>query len=137
MEENKNSGFLKIVLLIFAILCIVYGIGYFIFPDFLVKLSGGEPVFHGWLRWSGGVLIGLGIGAIMAFQKPKNQGIFVTTIAIGTLLAGLALLYGWIKSEEGANVWFTALPTILVLVVSGLLWWTRQQAKDVLKSAEE
>ncbi|GAH13921.1 unnamed protein product, partial [marine sediment metagenome] len=37
MEENKNSGFLKIVLLIFAILCIVYGIGYFIFPDFLVK----------------------------------------------------------------------------------------------------
>jgi len=72
----------------------------------------------------------------MVFQKPKNQGIFVTTIAIGTLLAGLALLYGWITIEEGANVWFTALPAILVLAISCLLWWSRQQAKDILKSAE-
>lgn len=137
MEENKNHLLLKTALLIYAVVCIVYGIGYLIFPDFLVKLSGGEPVFHGWLRWSGGTLIAFGIGAIMVFQKPKNQGIFVTTIALGTLLAGLALLYGWITIEEGANVWFTALPTIVVLVLSCLLWWTRQQAKDILKSAEE
>ena len=136
MEENKNYLFLKTALLIYAVVCIVYGIGYLIFPDFLVKLSGGEPVFHGWLRWAGGTLIAFGIGAIMVFQKPKNQGIFVTTIALGTLLAGLALLYGWITLEEGANVWFTALPTIVVLVLSCLLWWTRQQAKDILKSAE-
>ncbi|MFC2087147.1 hypothetical protein ACFLSA_03170, partial [Bacteroidota bacterium] len=129
--------FLKIVLLIFAIVCIVYGIGYFIFPDFFVNLSGGEPVFHGWLRWSGGILIALGIGAIMIFQKPKNQGIFVTTIAIGTLLTGLALLYTWITLEVDSKVWFTALPTIIVLVLSGLLWWTRRQAKDILKSVEE
>jgi uncharacterized membrane protein YobD (UPF0266 family) len=137
MEKNKNYLFLKTALLIYAVVCIVYGIGYLIFPDFLVKLSGGEPVFHGWLRWAGGTLIAFGIGAIMVFQKPKNQGIFVTTIALGTLLAGLALLYGWITLEEGANVWFTALPTIVVLVLSCLLWWTRQQAKDILKSAEE
>ena len=137
MEENKNYLLLKTALLIYAVVCIVYGIGYLIFPDFLVKLSGGEPVFHGWLRWAGGTLIAFGIGAIMVFQKPKNQGIFVTTIALGTLLAGLALLYGWITLEEGANVWFTALPTIVVLVLSCLLWWTRQQAKDILKSTEE
>ena len=137
MEENKNYLLLKTALLFYAIVCLVYGIGYLFFPDFLVKLSGGEPVFHSWLRWSGGTLIAFGIGAIMVFQKPKNQGIFVTTIAIGTLLAGLALLYGWIKSEEGANIWFTALPAIVVLVLSGLLWWSRQQAKDILKSVEE
>lgn len=136
MEENKNYLLLKTALLIYAVVCLVYGIGYLIFPDFLVKLSGGEPVFHSWLRWSGGTLIAFGIGAIMVFQKPKNQEIFVTTIAIGTLLVGLALLYGLIKSEEGANIWFTALPAIVVLVLSGLLWWARQQAKDILKSAE-
>ena len=136
MEENKNYLFLKTALLIYAVVCLVYGIGYLFFPGFLVKLSGGEPVFHGWLRWSGGTLIAFGIGAIMVFQKPKNQGIFVITIAIGTLLAGLALLYGWITLEEGANIWFTALPAIVVLVLSGLLWWSRQQAKDILKSAE-
>ena len=136
MEENKNYLLLKTALLIYAVVCLVYGIGYLIFPGFLVKLSGGEPIYYGWLRWSGGALIALGIGAIMVFQKPKNQGIFVTTIALGTLLAGLALVYGWIQSEEGANIWFTALPAIVLLVLSGLLWWSRQQAKDLLKSAE-
>ena len=54
----------------------------------------GEPVFHGWLRWSGGVIIAFGIGAILTYLKPKGQGIFVTTIAIGALLAGVAMLCG-------------------------------------------
>ena len=101
-------------------------------PDSLVELSGGEPVFHGWLRWSGGVIIALGIGAILTYLKPKGQGIFVTTIAVGALLAGLAMLWAWINIEEGANVWFTAFPTIVLLALSGLLWWSRQQAKNIL-----
>ena len=132
MTEKSNSGILKIALLIYAVVCLIYGLGFFIVPDSLVELSGGEPLFHGWLRWSGGVLISLGIGAILAYLKPNGQGIFVTTIAIGSLLAGLALLWGWITVEEEANVWFTALPTIVLLVLSGLLWWSRQQAKNIL-----
>jgi len=64
----------------------VYGFLYYLIPDYLVKLSGGAPVFSGWLRWSGGVLIALGVGAILVIIKPKNQGIFVTTIALGCLL---------------------------------------------------
>ncbi|MEA3477106.1 MAG: hypothetical protein U9R60_02925, partial [Bacteroidota bacterium] len=97
-----------------------------------VELSGGEPVFHGWLRWSGGVIIALGIGAILTYLKPKGQGIFVTTIAIGSLLAGLAMLWTWINIEEGSNVWFTVAPTIILFVLSGLLWWSRQTAKKIL-----
>ncbi len=134
MAENNNSGFLKIVLIIYTIVCFVYGLGYFFAPETLVNMSGGEPVHHGWLRWSGGVLIALGIGAILVYLKPKNQGIFVTTIALGCLLAGIALIWAWLKIEEGANVWFTAMPAIVVLVLSGLLWWSRQQAKDILYS---
>jgi len=137
MAENKNSTFLKIVLVIFSVVCIIYGIGYFFAPDCLVNLSGGEPVFHGWLRWSGGVLIALGIGAVLVFLNPKNQDIFVMTIAIGTLLTGLALIYAWITIEEGANVLFTALPAVVILLISGLLWYSRQQAKDILKSDKE
>ncbi len=137
MEENKSLAFLKIVLIIYAIVCIVYGVFYFFIPDYLVNLSGGEPVYHGWLRWSGGVLIALGIGAMLVYKNPKNQGIFVVTIAIGSTLAGLALLYAWITIEEGANVWFTAFPTIILLLISGLLWWSRQQVKDILKANHE
>lgn len=132
MTENNNSGFLKIVLIIYAVVCIIYGLGYLIVPDLLVDLSGGEAVFHGWLRWSGGVLIALGIGAILVFLKPENQGIFVTTIALGCSLAGLALLWAWITIEEGVNVWFTALPAIIVLALAGLLWYCRQTAKNIL-----
>ena len=132
MAEKSNSGILKITLLIYAVVCLIYGLGYFIVPDSLVELSGGEPVFHGWLRWSGGVIIAFGIGAILTYLKPKGQGIFVTTIAIGALLAGVAMLWALISIEEGANVWFTALPAIVLLALSGLLWWSRQKAKNIL-----
>jgi len=50
MAENKNVGFLKIVLIIFAVVSLVYGIGYLLVPNLLVNMSGGPPVFHGWLR---------------------------------------------------------------------------------------
>ncbi len=132
MEEKKSPMFLKIVLIIFAIVCLVYGLCYFFIPDYLVNMSGGDPVYHGWLRWSGGVLIALGIGTILVFRNPNNQGVFVLTIALGSTLSGLALLYAWITIEEGANVWFTAFPTILMLVIAGLLWWSKQQAKHIL-----
>jgi hypothetical protein len=132
MAEKSNSGILKIALLIYAVVCLIYGLGFFIVPDSLVELSGGEPVFHGWLRWPGGVIIALGIGAILVYLKPKGQGIFVTTVAIGALLAGLAMLWAWINIEEGTNVWFTALPTIVLLALSGLLCWSRQVAKNIL-----
>jgi hypothetical protein len=132
MAEKNNTGLLKISLIIYAVVCLVYGLAYLIVPDALVKMSGGEPVFHGWLRWSGGILIGLGIGSLLVAGNPKGQGIFVTTIVLGGLLAGLALLFAWITLEEDANTWFAALPTIIVLALTCLLWWSRQQAKDVL-----
>ena len=137
MAENENPLFLKVVIMIFAVVALVYGLFFFLVPDFLVNMSGGEPVFHGWLRWAGGICVALGIGSLMVMKKPKNQGIFVTTIALGSLLAGLAMVFAWIYLEEGANVWFTALPAILLLVISGLFWWSRQNAKDILYSKQE
>jgi len=132
MPENENPAFLKIVLLIYAIVALVYGLCFFLVPDFLVNMSGGEPVFHGWLRWAGGICVALGIGSLMVMAKPQNQGIFVLTIALATLLAGLALVYAWISIAEEVNIWFTAFPAILLLVISGLLWWSRQRARDIL-----
>ena len=132
MAEKNNTGLLKIVLIIYAVVCLVYGLAYLIVPDALVNMSGGDPVFHGWLRWSGGILIALGVGSLLVVGNPKGQGIFVTTIALGGLLAGLALLLAWITAEEGTNKWVPALPTIIVLALSCLLWLSRQQAKDVL-----
>ena len=132
MTENKNLGFLKIAVLLYAIVCIVYGLAYLFVSDFLVELSGSDPVFHGWLRWSGGVLVALAIGAFLVYRKPEGQGIFVTTIAIGSSLVCLSLFCAWATMEEGSSVLFTALPAFITLVLAVLLWWSRQKAKDIL-----
>ena len=131
MAQNKNSQLLKVSLIIFAIVSLVYGIGYVFFPQFLVNMSGSEPVPSSWLRWPGGILISLGIGAILVYRNPAKQDPFVTTIALGTLFTGLALLYALIFEMSG-QAWFTVLPMIIVLIVSGLLWYSRQQAKELL-----
>jgi uncharacterized protein YjeT (DUF2065 family) len=131
MAQNPKLTLLKVTLVIFIIVAIVYGLGYVFIPKTLVKLSGGEPIPYSWLRWSGGVLISLGIGAILVFINPAKQKIFVITIALGNLFTGLALLYSWIFEITG-NTWFTALPVIITLVISALLWWSLRQAKEIL-----
>jgi len=98
----------------------------------LVSLSKGNPVEFSWLRWPGGIIIALGIGSLMVYSKPEKQGIFVTSMALATLFAGLAMLYSWIMQEGSGAIWFTALPTCILLVLSGLLWWARGQAKGIL-----
>ena len=132
MAQTDNTKMLKIGLVILAIVSIIYGLGYLIVPGMWVNLSGGNPVEFGWLRWAGGIIIALGIGAIMVFRKPEKQGIFVFTSALSTLLAGVGLLFSWIMAEYSGSTVFIAVPTILVLVTSGLLWWGRQQAKGIL-----
>ncbi len=132
MAQNDDVKVLKIALIILAVSAFVYGLGFLFVPGILVKLSGGNPVEFSWLRWSGGVIIGLGIGALMVSSKPEKQGIFVTTMALATLFGGLGNLYALIMQEYSGATWFMALPTCLLLVLSCLLWWGRGQAKGIL-----
>ena len=132
MTQNNSTKMLRVALLMSAIVSLVYGLGFFLIPGILVTISKGNPVDFGWLRWPGGILISLGIGALLASRNVAKQGVFVTTISLGYLLAGLGLLYSWLLNEYSAATWFIALPTIVVLVVSALLWWGRQGAKDIL-----
>jgi hypothetical protein len=132
MAENNAEKTLKVVLAIYAIVVLVYGLFFFFIPGVLVKISGANPVDSGWLRWAGGILIGFGIGALLVRRNPAKQGIFVLTISLGTLLSGLALLYSWIVHEYSAGMWFIALATIVVLILSALLWWSRHKARAML-----
>jgi hypothetical protein len=132
MAQSNNVTLLKVTLVILAVVTIIYGIGFLIVPGTMVTLSRGNPVNFGWLRWPGGVIIALGIGALMVFRKPEKQGIFVFVSALSTLLAGLGLLCSWIMKEYTESTLFIAVPTILILVISFLLWWGRQRAKGIL-----
>ncbi len=132
MAQDDNVKILKVALIVSAVIAFVYGFGFLFVPGLLVSLSKGNPVEFGWLRWPGGIIIALGIGCLMVYGKPEKQGIFVTTMALATLFAGLAMLYSWIMQESGGAIWFTALPTCINLVLSALLWWGRGQAKGIL-----
>ena len=122
MAQNNKSLVLKVSLILFSVLNIVYGIGYLFFPQTLIDISGGEPCAYGWLRWSGGGLIALGIGAILAFRDLEKQRTLVLTFALGTLLCGLALIYSLVFDLTGST-WFAALPATITLINSALLWW--------------
>jgi len=132
MAQNGKIKMLRVILIIVAIVGLIYGLGFAIVPGVWVNLSGGSPVDFGWLRWSGGVLIALGIGTIMVFRKPEKQGIFVIMIAMATLLSGLGMLYCLIMKEYSGSTMFIVIPTCLNLVLSGLLWWGRKRAKGIL-----
>ena len=134
MAQGKDPKMLKVILIIFTVVVLIYGLGYLFIPDVFVTLYGSEPIDLGWIRWSGGPLIALGIGAILVFRKPDKQRIFVTTIAIGTLITGLGLLYSLLTREYGGSILSIVIAIAITLVLSGLLWWSRQQAKDILKA---
>jgi hypothetical protein len=131
MNKKEKVAVLKLSLRFFALICFAYGIGYMFFPQILVGLSGGAPVPSAWLRWPGGILIALAIGAVSIFNDIEKQDAIFFTFALGTLLCGLALLYSMFF-EMAAKTWFTALPAIISLLSSGLLWYARAKGRDIL-----
>jgi len=134
MNEKKNSNLLKVALAIFAIVTIVYGVSQIFFTQGYMEMTGNEPIDPSWLRWPGGVLIALGIAAIMALRNPAKQDIFVIAITLGTLFTGLILMYTLLfELESESNTWFTAMPAIINLVLSILLWIGRKQNRELLK----
>ena len=134
MAETNDAGMLKVVLALFAIVSLVYGICYLIIPDVFISMSGSPPVDAGWIRWSGGTLIGLGIGAILVRRNPAKQAPFGTAITWGTLLTGLGLLYSWLTMETQVATWYIAAPTVIILGLAILLQISRQKAKSILSS---
>jgi peptidoglycan/LPS O-acetylase OafA/YrhL len=125
---------LKSVLVIFALVSLVYGLGYLLIPAAFVSLSGSAPIDIGWIRWSGGPLLGLGIGAVLVRRNLKGQAPFVTALTWGTFLTGLGLLYTWLVGETPVQTWYIAVPTIITLCLAVLLQWSGQKAKGLLKA---
>jgi hypothetical protein len=132
MAQGDKSTMLRVVLIVFAVISFVYGVVFLFVPGVWVNLAGGDLVDYGWLRWPGGFLIALGIGAVMIARKPENQGPFVFCLALADLLGGLGTLYSLIMQEYTGSMRFILIPTALMLLVSGFLWWGLGRAKDSL-----
>ncbi len=134
MAQNNKSTLLKAALIVYAVLALIYGLGVLFFPQTLVEINRGGVCASGWMRWSGGMLVAVGLGAICASRKLQGQDVFIKTIALATLFVGLAFLYGIIFEGTGDAAWFTYLPALLNLVLSAVLWWARSLSKEILKT---
>jgi len=132
MSEKKNL-LLKISLVLIALITLVYGVIYLFFPEVEIKATGAEPINPGWIRWFGGILIALGICSIMIFRNPVKQGIFITSIAIGTLIVGLTLFYSVIfETENNAHMLNALIPAIVNSILSILFWISLRQSREIL-----
>lgn len=132
MAQEQDAKMLKVILVIYAVVTLVFGLGMLFVPGLLKDMAGSNPVDFAEVRWAGGVLIALLIGALLVLRNPAKQGSLVTTLALASSLAGLAKLYSWLAHEYSGATWFLALPTVILLILSALLWWSRQRAKKIL-----
>ena len=134
MAQNKISLLLKIGLILFGVISLLYGLTYMFVPQLHVETSGSDPIPSGWIRWFGPILVGLGIGTYMVLRNPAKQGIFVKTLAIGTLLCGPTLIYTAFFEIEGAGIMEqTLIPGIVLFILSIILWIGLKQSKDILQ----
>ena len=132
MAEKKNQ-LLKISLVLYTIISLGYGVIYLFFPEFQIKMAGGEPILAGWIRWFGGVLLALGFGSIMMLRNPAKQGIFVTSLCIGSFIVALTNFYELIFQWDGSyNLLNTLIPAIVLLILSILFWISLRQSKEIL-----
>jgi len=133
MNQKRNLLFLRSVLLAGGILALVYGLALVLIPQTMVSMSGEQDqVYSGILRWPGGVLVAIGIGTLMVFRKPQNQRIFIITMALVTLFTGLSFSFTLFDMDD--KYIFIAVPALLLLLISTLLWICQWTERDILGS---
>ncbi len=134
MSQNNGIKNLKFVLVLYIAANLGYGAAFLLFPGMLRDISGSpDPIGLSWIRWAGGPLIALGIGAVKVFRNPSGQGTFIMTAIISELLTGLGLLHSKMFDHSTSYAWFHITPSVLSLVLFALLVWARQGARNVLE----
>ena len=132
MAEKKDQ-ILKITALLYAIIAFLYGINYLFFPELQMKMSGTVTIHPAWIRWFGGAMIALGYGSFRVYRNPEKQGVFVTTLCLGTLLVGLGLLYDPVFNWDSSfKLLEQVIPAIIMIVFSFLFWISLRKSKEIL-----
>ncbi len=121
-SEVKTS---QTILYAAAIVDLVYGLLFLLIPQWLFDLSQdpGVPADPGWVRWSGGLLIGVGVAAWLATANPETQRPLVVGLALGATLIALSLLHTLFFGGYGGAQWFLWLPILINAALAVALGW--------------
>jgi hypothetical protein len=121
-SEVKTS---QTILYVAAVVDLIYGLLFLLIPQWLLNFSqdSGVPAHLGWVRWSGGLLIGVGVAAGLAAANPERQKPLVVGLAVATALIALSLLYCLIFGGYDGTRWFIWLPILINAALAGALGW--------------
>jgi hypothetical protein len=125
----------RIALTIFYVAVIVnaaYGLLLLSMPELLFDLSRdqGAPKNAGWVRWSGGILVGMAFAALLATANPDKQRSLVLGLAASYLLMSLSLLYSLIAGEYQGLYWVILLQIgVSAALALAMFWLLTTQAR--------
>ena len=113
------------ILYIAAIFDLVYGVAFLFFPEWMFALSQdtGVPGSPGWVRWSGGLLIGVSVMGFLAAPKPETQRPFVMGLLVASVLIALSLLYSLFVGAYAGAQWFLWVPIVINACLAVALAW--------------
>ncbi|MFC1980837.1 hypothetical protein ACFLVN_01135 [Chloroflexota bacterium] len=130
MMQKRETRTLKIVILVFGVISLVYGFFFMVVPGWYLNMIGESPVPLVNIRWSGGVLIALAYGAWKFYKDPTKGKAYAYTIAVAPLLGGSSLLYSLITGEYTGRGVFHAFPGVLGIAISLLVIWNLIKIKS-------
>jgi hypothetical protein len=99
----------KVIFSVAALIGLIYGVILLLVP----QLLPGLPANPGWVRWSGGFLIGTATAIYRAAHRPRRHRTLAFGLTIAYALSALALLYSVFSGELQGARWFIW-PTILL-----------------------
>jgi hypothetical protein len=112
------------ILYIAAIFDLVYGVLFLFVPLWMFALSQDPNVGSpGWVRWSGGLLIGVAVAGFLAAAKPETQRPFVVGLLVATVLIALSLLYSLFVGGYAGAAWFLWVPIAINACLAVALAW--------------
>ena len=112
------------ILYIAAIFDLVYGVLFLFVPLWMFKLSQDPNVGSpGWVRWSGGLLIGVAVAGFLAAPKVETQRPFVVGLMVATVLIALSLLYSLFVGGYAGAAWFLWVPIAINACLAVALAW--------------
>jgi len=121
-SDLKSAG---AILYVAAVVDLIYGLLFLFLPQWMFALSHdpGVPGSAGWVRWSGGLLIGVSVAGFLAAAKPETQRPFVVGLMVATVLIALSLLYSLFVGGYGGAQWFLWLPIAINACLAVALAW--------------
>jgi hypothetical protein len=126
-QSSSANPMVRVILWIYLVDNLAFGLVALLLPAFLVETLGAEPPFHYyWLRWAGGVLVAVAIGAWLAQRKPERERTYITFGAAASLLAGVGLLGSELAGEYHGAGWFFGLTMLASFPMAVLLAYGRR-----------